>query len=198
MGLSYICNHNAFAASSACAKKPFVSGLWFPLVRLTIFFTVKLPLAWIVWGGRKFLCNLCSSSMWFWGARPRHALKWNKNFKPLNPNPSDYNAFDECTVQTLGTCVVTQSSLVHTSWCFQCRPSGGRRHSQSGSLMERGGPCRGRQAVLRHCERTGSPPPPVVGQSHADKALSGSPGPEWLGWLVESPSAKPEDDYSGI
>lgn len=90
--------------------------------------------------------------------------------------------------------------LIHTSICFLCKPSGGKRHSRSGSLMGPEGPCRGKRAVPRRCGKTGSPAPPGAGLSRAGRALSGSPGPGWSGWLVESPVENTErwGEYSGV
>lgn len=58
-----------------CAYTPFVRGMWFPLTTGTFFKEATSLLTQVSCGGRKFLCSLCSSSMWFWGGRPRHALK---------------------------------------------------------------------------------------------------------------------------
>lgn len=60
----YIFSYNACAASSSCAEKPFVSSLWFPL-RATFFEAATPSLIEVTCAGRKFLCSLCSSSMWF-------------------------------------------------------------------------------------------------------------------------------------
>lgn len=67
--------YNAQAVSSMCACTPFVKGTWFPLIKGTFFKEAASLLTQVSCGGRKFLCSLCSSSMWFWGGSPMHALK---------------------------------------------------------------------------------------------------------------------------
>lgn len=80
--MGYFGNQNAYATSSSCMRKPFSIGFLLPLVKATLFEAATLALQVIC--GRKFFCNLCSSSMWLCGGRPRHALKNKK--REINMN----------------------------------------------------------------------------------------------------------------